>query len=215
MAHLSETNSRKGVLSRNCTYRIDARNKLDSKGIYDNAAFILNGIQKRDAATGQSALVGGLTQAARVPTYYLNYFNANSKANNFGISFIPYLNQAHHIVPCEIFYNKKWTAKHLKIVMQSGYDINNEDNIIMLPQCYGADYRKDYHNLPDHSKGHQTYNDRILRSANKIYDLVNKAVKEKDCNKKKDIRKQVYDALKNIETQNYNKIIGYGNTQLS
>ena len=169
----------------------------------------------RDAAVKhKSSLIGGLTQQQRVPLYFFNYLNPNLKKLNFELAIIPYLNQAHHILPCEVFYDKKWTAKHLKIVLMSEYDINNPKNIVMLPQCYGKTYCCDYHNLPDHSKGHQTYNDRVVDECDPIYDLVEEALEEKDCQKRKDIRKQIYDKLKQIETNNFNFLASLGATSM-
>lgn len=210
MPHLSETYSRTGILSRNATYRADARGTLKGTAIYDNVAAIFAAIVKRDAQSNQPALVGGLTQQQRVPLYQFEYTNPQVKRKNFQVGYIPYKNRAHHVVPVEVFYAEKWTAQHLKIVLQSKYNINNPENILYLPECHGKTYLCDYHNLPDHSKGHGKYNQRVLDECESIFDLVDKAIDEKDCEKKKDLRKQIYDQLKQIEKTNLSSLITRG-----
>lgn len=203
MAHLSEKYSFSGVLSRNSTYRTDCRGALKGTGIYDAAATILAAIQDRDKITNQGALVKGLTQAQRVPTYFLDHADKKVGKKNFEVGYIPYRNQAHHVVPVEVFYAPSWTTPHLRIVLASGYDINNAENIILLPQCYGQAYLCDYHGLPDHSRGHDKYNDKVVSECDEVFDLADEALAEKDCKKKKDLRKQIYDKLKQIESTNF------------
>lgn len=210
MPHLSETYSRTGILSRNTTYRADARGILKGTAIYDLAPVILAAIAKRDKQTSQPLLVGGLTQQQRVQPYMFDYFNPGIKCKNFEKGGKPYRNWAHHIVPVEVFHDTKWTAPHLKIVLQSKYNINNSENIIYLPNCFKQTYFCDYHNLPDHSKGHPAYNKRVIKECEPIFNLVEKAMDEKDCEKKKDIRKQVYDQLKQREKDNFNWLLAQG-----
>jgi hypothetical protein len=205
---------------------MDCRDELSATGIYDNAANILLGIKRRDADPTKGGgvspfLVRGLTQAQRVPGYTFNYRRDDKqKRQNFTIAYQPYYNQAHHIVPCEVFYDDKWTPRHLHVVLSAspnpdaqsakGYDINNKDNIILLPQCHGLLYRQYYHMLPDHSKNHSNYNKRVVGNCDAIYDMVDKALNEKDCEKKKDQRKQIYDKLKQIEKSNFRRLIDRG-----
>lgn len=206
--HLSETGSRAGILSRNASYREDARPRLKGTGIYDDEAQIKNGLQFRVAQTGKK-LVYGKTVQQRVPYYKFDYTKPNNP-QNFTIEHLPYLFQAHHILPVEVFYHKKWTAKHLKIVLQSKYNINNPENIIYLPQCEGLTWTAHVHSLPDHSKGHKKYNSRVIKETKPVFDMVDKAIDEKDCEKKKDIREQIYNKLKQIETGNRSKLEALG-----
>lgn len=213
MPHLCEAHdSFRGILSRNTTYRPDARNRLRGTGIYNNAAAILAGIQKRDRMVKRpnTKLIRGLTQQERVPGYYLDYQRDAKSRKNFAVGYLPYTNQAHHVVVCEVFYDEKWTAQHLEIVLASGYNINNPENIIYLPQCCGATYKRDYHNLPDHSSGHSKYNERLVGEADAVFDLVDKAANEPDCEKQKDLRKQIFDKLKQIEKANFRFIRALG-----
>jgi len=211
MPHLSETYSRTGILSRNTTYRADARGTLKGMAIYDMAPVILAAIEKRDKQTNQPLLVGGLTQLQRVPLYLFDYPNPQVRRKNFEVGYIPYKNRAHHVLPVEVFYAEKWTAQHLKIVLQSKYNINSPENILYLPECNGKTYICDYHNLPDHSKGHGKYNQRVVDECDSIFDLVDKAIDEKDCEKKKDLRNQICVQLKQIEKTNLTSLITRGN----
>lgn len=222
--HISQKFSFKAILSRNATYRADARTKLKGTLIYDNAAQILTGIQRRDKEMGHGALVNGLTQAQRVPTYTFDYTHPGS-GQNFSVGFRPYPNEAHHVIPVEVFYDKKWTTPHLHIVKSAspdpdakpakGYNINNEDNIIYLPQCEGQLHYMYYHNLPDHSRSHNKFNTRVVGECDPIYDLADQALAEKDCDKKKDLRKQIYDKLKQIEQKNFDHLKGLGPNPMS
>jgi len=220
--HISEKFSFKGILSRNSTYRPDSRKKLGGTMIYDNAANILNGIQLRDTQTNPNA--SPADQLARVKGYTFN-FKKRLRARNFTTAGPPYHNEAHHMIPVEVFYDPKWTPPHLHIVKSAkgnpddkaapGYNINNEDNIILLPQCHGSLYTMYFHALPDHSRNHGAYNTRVLGECDPIFDLADEALSEPDCDRKKDLRKQIYDKLKQIESNNFTHLKGLGPTPLS
>jgi hypothetical protein len=72
-----------------------------------------------------------------------------------------------------------------------------------------------FHLLPDHSRSHDDYNDRVLTECEPIFDMVDQALKEKDCDKKKDLRKQIYEKLKQIETNNFDHLKGLGASPMS
>lgn len=216
--HLVATGSYEGKLSRNKNYREDAWGYL--KGAvpnYSNVATALSAILARDTATGKpngrdklGRLVKGKTQAQRAATYSISHFDTQQGKNNFKLGRIPYSNQAHHVMPCEVFYEKKWDAKHLDVVLDCPYDINNKKNIIYLPQCCGRTYLRDYHLLPDHSSGHTAYNKRVVQQASEIYDKVDEALDEEDCEKAKDLRDEIKKLIESIETSNFNKLVRSG-----
>lgn len=214
--HLCDQGMFRGVLSRNTTYRLDAWDGLKSEGTYSHCGVIKAAIVRQDTAQGRpdgkyknGSLINGMTQAERARTYTIDYDNPNL-GPNFKIGRIPYRNQAHHIVACEIFYGDEWDAEHLNVVLQCGYDINNPDNIIYLPQCSGSTHYCDYHLLPDHSKDHGKYNNNVKKSCKPIYNMVDKAVNEKDCEKAEDLRKQIFDKLKEIEGDYWDRLIAAG-----
>jgi hypothetical protein len=223
--HISQKFSFKGILSRNSSYRQDCRTKLSASLIYDNPATILSGIVLRDADRNYppGKLIGGLTQVQRVTGYTFNYVK-NGRLN-FSIGGQPYHNEAHHVLPVEAFYHSKWTTPHLHIVKSAkadpnnkkapGYNINNEDNIIILPQCNGANHIMRYHRLPDHSRNHNSYNIRVVAQCDPIWDMADEALSEPDCDRKKDLRKQIYDRLKQIEGNNFNHLKNLGPNPMS
>lgn len=220
--HLVTTGSYSGVLSRNSTYREDAWNYL--KGAvpnYSNAATALAAVIAQDNAMGRpggrykgGGLIGGKTQAQRAATYSISFFNPKAAAHNFKVGYIPYCNQAHHVLPCEVFYEKKWDAKHLDIVLDCGYDINNEKNIIYLPQCCGQNHLRDYHQLPDHSSGHAAYNKRVVGQADNVWDKADEALDAEECDKET-LSNELLKMLQDIETANFNKLKSAGPTVMS
>ena len=195
---------------------MDSRGKLSGTGIYDNAANILDGIRRRDNQMkyAPNELIGGLTQVARVAGYTFNHL-ANGTMN-FTVGYQPYHNEAHHLIPVEVFYADEWDTPHLHIVKSAkenpddkeapGYNINNPDNIIILPQCCGALHYMHYHALPDHSRNHPGYNTRMVQECQPIFDMADEALNEPDCDRKKDLRKQIYDKLKEIEKDNFERL---------
>lgn len=202
--HLSETYSRAGVLSRDREYRERARPRNKGTGIYDDEVQIKKGLDFRVAQTGNTHVLGK-TVKQRVPFYKFDYTKPN-RNQNFTIEHLPYLFQAHHILPTEVFTKKKWTAKHLRVVLTSKYKINEPENIIYLPQCEGMTWTAHVHKLPDHSKNHPAYNKRVIGEAEPVFDMVEEALDENDCDEKKDLRKQIYDKLKQVETSNLKKL---------
>lgn len=226
--HISEQGVFGGILSRNSTYRRDCREKLSQTGIYDNAANILAGIQRSDRYTAAKDLkkkkkkkngsAPVRSQADRVEQYTFNY-TAPKRKKNFTAGGEPYPNQAHHIVPCEVFHDK-WTWRELHIMRSAspnpgsksskGYNINNKDNIILLPQCNKRLSRQYYHMLPDHSKSHNRYNERLLGECNGIRNKIAEIKDKANCDRKKDLRKELYDMLKQIERNNFNFLKALG-----
>ena len=212
MAHLSETFSRKGVLSRDGKYRATARKRLEGLGIYDDVAQIKKGLQQFAKAKNHKTLVNGLTIDERVPLYAFDY-SANG-STNYEVGRKPYRNQAHHVVPTEVFYDDKWTAKHLRVVLQSKYNINNTDNIIYLPQCEGETWMCHINKLPDHSRRHNKYNERVVGEVDAVFDMVEEALEEKDCEKRKDLRNDILNELETIQTNNHDYITARGTKAL-
>ena len=217
--HLCELGDFAGVLSRNSTYREDAWDHLAGTFIYDKLPAILAAVKARDAYQGRpngcyknGRLIGGKTQAQRAISYTIRWFNKQFATDNFKRGAIPYQNQAHHILVCEVFYDKKWTDEHLNVLLQVDYDINNEENIIYLPQGdKGREYYCQYHQLPNHAKGHKSYSQRLLEACTPIYNLIDKIVqKDKDCEDTEDIREKLYKALKQIESGNFKLLVALG-----
>jgi HNH/ENDO VII superfamily nuclease len=195
--HISQKFSFKGILSRNTTYREDARSHLKAKGIYDDLVMIETGILTNDKASGHKSKV---PMVQRVNEYTFDFFRVKLGNRNFESGGAPYGNDAHHMIPVEVFTAAIWKLKELHVVLATGYDVNHATNIILLPQCYGKKQSCQYHMLPDHSDGHYpAYNLAVAKLCDAVHNLVCDALKEKDCKKRKDIRQQVLDKLNEIE----------------
>jgi hypothetical protein len=207
--HLCNTGKYDGVLSRNGTYRDDARGHLKGTGIYDNVAQIAVGVRRQRSVARLTPAKQAAEIAKKVPKYTFDH------GTNFTWGGHPYGNQAHHILVCEVFYDKKWTADHLDVVLECDYDINNPKNIIYLP----TDYAKEasdacyYHNLPNHGWNHPAYNKTVSRECDYIFDLVEQAVdaaKKNNCEDTPDILDAIKSELKRIEKVYFAKIRSAG-----
>ena len=214
----------RGVLSRNRTYRPDARTMMKAIGVYDNEGQIKKGVEKQDSVR---LAVGDVKQKLineRIPKYKFEYVNktrTGGSFKNFTTETRPYNNQAHHILVCELFYDQHgWDSNTLAIVKESTYNINNELNILYLPHTSSKKIPQSchYHNLPNHAKGHDKYNRSVLSKVNKILKLSKKALKAKDkCedDQKMDLLDQLYTKLTDIEDEYYELIIGRGANPLA
>lgn len=215
MAHLSETGSYEGILSRNGDNgRKGARQRMKGTGIYDNEANIEMGVRRQrsvNASTSRDEI------QKKTRKYKFNYRNRIG-----GVSFMnfirgarPYFNASHHILPCEMFYD--WDSDHLDVLLQCKYDINRKQNIIYLPVDYSkSDGKGDscyYHNLPNHGYGHTgnvSYNSRIAGEVEKVHNLVDEAIKKGKCEETKDIRAKIVNKLQEIESYNFDLLRALG-----
>jgi hypothetical protein len=229
MAHLSELKPYDGILSRNSTYKADARSRLDGLGIYNNVAQITAALTKivtvkhggsASKIKHYNAQYG--TPAQRAPAYILPYTNPKNGQTNFESSgFVPYTHQAHHVVPIEVFHNDKWSnylkpgrgiRTYLQQLRWSKYNINNKYNILYLPQINSIpqnNYFCEVHQLPDHSTGHPKYNKNVSKRMHKVYQALEKAADAKSCKAKK-IRNNVRTLIKKYETQYTRYILAKG-----
>ncbi|MBW2738073.1 MAG: AHH domain-containing protein [Deltaproteobacteria bacterium] len=124
----------------------------------------------------------------------------------------PYGNEAHHILSCDLFYDDAWTDKHLTVVKECGYDINNEGNIIYLPTEHLSCF---YHDLPNHLRGHPQYNDKVKRFTTKVLNKADKAIDEECDEEKEKLMKELFDMLISIEDIMYKFVTKKGRRSLS
>lgn len=214
--HLSEGEEFKGILTRNSTYKSDARGRMIRLGLYSAGKYpiVLTAVKKQDEKYGRiggknkdGSLFEGKTQSQRAKEYRITH------GNNFkeGYTFLPYLHNAHHILPIEVFYEEDWTVERLAVVKQCKYDINNNKNIIYLPQGEkGKVHYCEYHWLPNHAKGHNIYNERIIDTCTPLLNMVDEAVDKGKCKEANDIREKILKFLKKIEEANFNLLKGLG-----
>jgi hypothetical protein len=95
---------------------------------------------------------------------------------NFRVGFSPYHNQAHHLLPEELFgLGYVFNDKQHYLLRQIPYDINNGDNIIFLPEALS---RCAIHRLPSHNGSHPKYTRRLKSSMDQVKDSLNAAIRK-------------------------------------
>ena len=115
------------VLHRDSEYHDNARPVLEAacKGgkMYDDVKQIEKGVKRQSTVRKADPKDRPSMIAKRVPKYTFNYKNTEPKCYKGEKNFTgepfqgkPYGYQAHHILVCELFYDKKWEAQHLQIL---------------------------------------------------------------------------------------------------
>ena len=220
MAYLSGIS--RGTLDRNSTFREDARKRLKGLGIYDNEGNIKKGLSERDYIKKLPEKDRQAVINERIKLYKFDGVSEHGEILNFSYAGIPYYNQAHHILCCESFSKDHgWTDEQLSIVMDTTYDINNDFNIIFLPCVYGlSDAATEipidclFHNLPNHAKRHNKYNDKIIDEVKKLQKFSQNVLDEPDsCDSMKNklkILDQIYNFLIKIEDKYLNYLTSRG-----
>ena len=210
--HLVQRDGRfNGILTRDTQYRENARDWMRETGFYDDENQIKKGIRRqKDFKTASNKKERQVLINERLPKYKFDYVNKDAPwigVENFTRGSRPYGNQAHHILVCEVFYHKDWTAERLAVVKECGYDINNEGNIIYLPTAYRSCF---YHDFPNHCWGHDKYNEKVRRHTRKLLNKADKYLAEKKCKEKEKLMKELFDMLIKIEDQFYEYLINKG-----
>jgi len=194
------------ILHRDTDYRTRARDVLRATKIYDRDDQIRKGVRKQKEVKKEPAATRESLVDKKAKYYTFDYWNRKPKVRNFESGGLPYGNQAHHILVCELFYEERWDDDHLSIVKQTNYNINNPHNIIYLPL---GDFAVTYHALPNHYR-HKNYSKKQKKEHfNKIYNLVDKAWKEADKKKgcEKAVLTNIYEKLIDIEDQYWDLLI--------
>ncbi len=122
---------------------------------------------------------------------------------------LPYVWEAHHILPMSAFYNA-FKKKHIDIILRSEYDINNGKNIIFLPNL-SADRK--YHGLPHHPSDHPNYTKRVIAQFNKIAKSIDKMIAQSKPHSQ--VRGKFEKDLHKYEKDNFTYVANYGKKQLS
>lgn len=203
-----------GILSRDFNYRFNASSWMKDTGYYDDESQIREGVSKeysvRDCMDkkAKNALID-----ERVPKFKFDYVNLDiggfGGVKNFTGMFRPYLNNAHHILVCEAFYHKDWTEERLMILKECGYNINNEGNILYMPnQCIQNKYNEYdkcfFHGFPNHRKKHPKYNKEVCTRVRSLLDKVDEAKCSKD---KEKLMEELFNMLIEIEDDFYKYLI--------
>jgi hypothetical protein len=123
--------------------------------------------------------------------------------NNYKIAYEPFNHNYHHILPATSLHSL--LPRELQLIQQSGYNLNDKNNMIILPcsLVYAVAIM-----LPDHPHGHVAYN-------NAIKDIV-KQLKGKDQESqethevKEDNVEQYKQKLLNWEEDEFDEIVKWG-----
>ena len=192
-------------------YRNDARKRLKKLGIYDNVGNIKKGLTERQYIKDLPEKDRQAEINKKVKLYKFNGRSEHGNILNFSYAGVPYYNQVHHILCCDAFSEDDgWTDDQLGIIADTTYDINNDFNIIYLPCVYGlSDSDTEtpvdclFHNLPNHAKRHNKYNDNVSKDVLELQDFVQNVLDEPDsCDSMKNklkILDSIYQRLLAIE----------------
>lgn len=123
---------------------------------------------------------------------------------NFQNAYTPYNHNHHHIMPWTCLKGNL-TMTELDLVQAAKYNLNDKDNMILLPcgQAYGIALK-----LPDHPYAHASYNDDASDIVNQLKEAVNVGQAKHDITVKNsgDFKKLLVDWQK----RQYDKIIDHG-----
>ena len=203
------------ILHRDSDYRPNARAVLKATEIYDNVPQIKQAVEKQDEVKKAPASKRAALILEKIRKYEFEYVNRHAASvKNFEGGSLPYGNEAHHILVCELFYDKRWDNDHLSVVKQTNYNINNPHNIIYLPL---SDRAVAIHALPNHKTDHDIYSkNQLTEHVDPIYDLVDQAwneAKDKKC--EPEALKDIYDKLIAIEDDYWEHLISRKGTSMA
>ena len=179
-AHTVSTMPRIAALSRGGPYRRngyfyvhakDARRKA-----YDKSLRTLGQNLKKAGKGAIGGVTPGSEDHARLYVYDATRAYPSGNRYNFHASFMPYSNEAHHLVPIEAIAGG-FNNDELEMLGKLPYNINHGENIIFLPKK-----KKDtpIHALPNHSGPHKQYNSLVKGDLSKLKGQL-KAKTKKEC----------------------------------
>ena len=189
---------------------------MQMQGWFDDESQIEVGVKRQSGVKKAKGAQKATMIAERVPKYKFNYSNADrGGVKNFIEGSRPYGNNSHHVLPCEFFYDQYgWTAERLTVAKECGYDINNEENILYLPNSYRGKISIScyYHDLPNHAYDHGRYNEVVGRHVRKILKKIDKAIDDEECSEedKDDLMWEIYQMFTQIEDKYFEVLINKG-----
>jgi hypothetical protein len=127
------------------------------------------------------------------------------KGDNFIKAYKPYNHNVHHILPFEAMAQLEWDE--LKLVQESGYNLNDKKNTIILP-C-NADYGYALR-LPYHPYNHPQYTAAVKTMINKLKKKLSKKKKNHELTKKN--AGNFKSDLETWQQNQYWKLVSYGST---
>ena len=190
-----------GKFSKKCGYRINAYNTISTCGkktIYTKPVSIKAELLARGTKPSPNNVqAGSLEHAAR---YFFSY------KSNFNKDSAPYKNQAHHIIPQQVFLNL-FDEEEKEILKMIKYDIDNGHNLIYLPE---EDENCNFHLLPRHSGAHPDYSEAVEETAKDLSQQLQEYIDDEPCEKKDEIPQDVADQLYDIQDKLWDFLINAG-----
>ncbi len=131
--------------------------KHSRNAVYNLPAEVLG---RRLAAIGRGSRDVASGSAEHGARYRLDYQRPcrGGAQQNFLWGFLPYENQAHHVIPKEAF-DLAFDHEQKRILAAVPYDLNHGENIILLPKKKRERF---IHRLVNHSGCHPTYSDLVV-----------------------------------------------------
>ena len=185
--HASKRDKVQAKLERSQTYRTNGYNHIRGNGgkrkQYGDLERVQGVLLERGTKPSKPKVAQGSVAHARRYTFTHNV--------NFRIGAAPYVNQGHHLVPCDAFGDKYFNLDQRELLLRVRYDVNNGKNIIFLP-TRARDCQ--FHNLPQHNGSHPGYTNLVDTDMSAVKQSLDKAIKKDPEHKKysaSDIRKRL------------------------
>ncbi len=172
------------------TYNIDftknpAKQRLDNSGI------------KQEQAHGKSRM-----RTPRDPRKFQNAWFIGTY-QNFKKGFLPYNHDYHHMVPWDALQTV-FTTLQLKLLQKATYNLNDGNNMIILPK--GDNVGKAML-LPTHTDNHPGYTSQIIKRLERIKDKLQQQGHRVNESNKESVKKEIDE---NIEPKCFTEITGWG-----
>ena len=207
-AHTSSSWKTLAALSRGGPYRANGyfyiRANGARRGIYDKSPSDLGKNLIVAKKRAQGGLAAGSVAHGALYVYVKSRVNASGVWFNFLAAFMPYKNEAHHLVPIEAVDSA--LEDKLALFKKLPYNINHGENIIFLPKNTKD---VDIHKLPQHNGSHPKYNALVMGDLKKLRgQLTSKARKE--CEPEDPPPIGVLDKVIKLESDYWKLLVGTG-----
>ncbi len=207
-AHTLKKGKYMACLSRSGPYRENGyfyiKDKTSRRDEYDLSLSDLGtGLLEAKIGTKRgSGMTAGSKEHAKL--YKYDVAIEGGKRYNFMSTYVPYRNEAHHLLPIEAVPTS-FKGK-TKFLGKLPYNINHGENIIFLPKNQ-RDTR--VHKLPQHSGSHKNYNNRVKTELTKIASRLT-AKEEEYCKPEDPPPIAVLDDMIKLESQFWKVVVNMG-----
>jgi hypothetical protein len=178
-AHLKSTRKKLASLARGGGYRANGYFYIKTRGrraVYDKTAVELGNNLKAAKKKAVGSVTAGSTAHGALYQYNSSRTSRSGKQYNFLSGYMPYQNEAHHLLPVEAVPGA-FKGEKRRLLEKLPYNINHGQNIIFLPKRIGD---ATIHNLPQHSGSHPKYNTLVKTDLNTVASHLT-AKQQQDC----------------------------------